>query len=68
VQRAFAGPNSTYVVIMKKSDGTYDAVIENSSFVVTTTRSVPGAMPAGPMSDHHHPDGPPAGVPGSVNQ
>ena len=32
-----AGPNGTYQVHLKKSDGTYVTVVENSSFVVTST-------------------------------
>ena len=52
VVRAEVGANATYEVLLKKSDGTYVTVVENSSFVVTSTvdgrgprrDGAPGAM------------------------
>lgn len=38
VIRAESGPNSTYVVHVKKATGSYVTVIENSSFTVTSVR------------------------------
>ena len=49
---AEAGPHGTYVVHLKKSDGTYVTVVENASFVVTSTHADPGPRPgAGPLGD-----------------
>ena len=61
VEHAFAGANSTYVVIMKKSDGTHVTVIENSSFVVTSTQAGLPTPPFGTMRGMPRPDGPNSG-------
>ena len=47
VVRADAEANATYRVLMKKTDGTYVAVVENSSFVVTSVRQGVGARHRG---------------------
>ena len=47
VVRSLTGPSGTYLVIMKKSDGTYVTVVENSSFVVTSTDDGFGPGPRG---------------------
>ena len=61
VEHALAGPNSTYVVIMKKSDGSHVAVTENSSFVVTSTQVGLPTPPPGTMRGMPRPDGPNSG-------
>ena len=57
VEHAFAGPNSTYVVIMKKSDATHVRVIENSSFVVTSTLAGLPTPPPGAIKGMPRPGG-----------
>jgi len=47
VIRAEAGPNSTYEVHMKKADGSLVTVVENASFVVTSTHADAGTPPFG---------------------
>jgi len=48
VIRAESGPNSTYEVHMKKADGSLVTVVENASFVVTSTHADAGTPPFGP--------------------
>ena len=69
VEHALAGANSTYVVIMKKTDGTYVTVIENASFVVTSTQAGLPTVPAGAMGGMPGPGGATSGdAPGSLDQ
>ncbi len=64
-----AGPNSTYVVVLKKTDGTYVTVIENSSFVVTSNTAGLPTPPAGAFGPGSPFDGAnPGDAPGSSNQ
>ncbi len=47
VVRSLTGPSGIYLVIMKKTDGTYVTVVENASFVVTATDDGFGPGPRG---------------------
>lgn len=51
VVRAESGPNSTYEVHMKKTNGSYVTVVENSTFTVTSTNQSYGPGHAGVPGD-----------------